>query len=151
MAMRNSGRVALLLVGVAIGAGVVMLGASEERPPPAVPEGPERDLVLLAAIEQAESGGQPGAWNEEEDAVGVLQIRAVMVEDVNRILGEERYQLSDRWDPARSREMFWIYADHYSPAASREVLTRRWSGGPDGASEPATLDAWARARAYLPK
>jgi hypothetical protein len=43
--------------------------------------------ILLAAIIQVESSGNPRAYNQREDAVGILQIRRILVDDLNRIYG----------------------------------------------------------------
>ena len=107
------------------------------------------DPALVAAVEQVESGGNPRAVGDSGKAVGILQIQPIMVRDVNRILGSQRYSLADRLDPVKSREMFWVYADHYSPGASREVIARRWNLGPKGDRSPATVGYWRKVSAAL--
>ena len=63
--------------------------------------------IVLGMI-QVESNGNDEAYNESEDAVGCLQIRPIMVREVNRILkmkGEEyRFKMKDRWDREKSLE-----------------------------------------------
>ena len=41
---------------------------------------------LIKAIMAVESSGNPNAYNEAEQSAGILQIRPIMVEDVNRIM-----------------------------------------------------------------
>ena len=106
-----------------------------------------RDPQLVSAIIEVESGGDPRAVSG--DSVGILQIRPIMVDDVNRILGRRRYTLADRRDPRASIDMFWIYADHYSPGASRETIARRWNGGPTGDRKPHTADYWRKVLSHL--
>lgn len=56
-------------------------------------------------------------WNASGDggkAIGYLQIHKIYVDDVNRILGINRYTYEDRWDPEKSREMTRIYLRHYA-------------------------------------
>jgi soluble lytic murein transglycosylase-like protein len=115
----------------------------------AAPAPPPRDRKLVDAIIHVESRGDPEAVNAREDAVGVLQIRPVMVRDVNRIIGREEFTLADRLDEAQSRRMFWVYSNHYSPGAGRETLARRWNGGPRGDSKKSTLPYWRKVRAAL--
>lgn len=83
------------------------------------------------AIAQVESKGNPRAVNG--DAVGLLQIRPILVRDVNRILklrkSDKRYTLADRYDPRKSREMFEIYQSYYNPSGSVERAIRLWNGG----------------------
>lgn len=106
---------------------------------------------LIAAIAQVESGGDPNAYNAREDAVGILQIRPILVRDCNRILGEDRFALADRTDRAKSEEMFRVIAEHYSKGQSYEVIARRWNGGPRGETKQATAAYWQRVEAALNK
>jgi len=109
----------------------------------------DRYARLLPAIEQVESGGKSDAVGDGGKAVGILQIHPIMVKDVNRILGEERFTLADRLDPAKSREMFRIYSEHYSKGQSDEVLARRWNSGPKGEKKSATLAYWSKVKAAM--
>lgn len=104
---------------------------------------------VWAAICQVESGGDPDAHNPGEDARGIAQIRAIMVRDVNRILGERRYTHDDAYDPVKAREMFDIYNAHYHPTASPERIARCWNGGPRGHERSSTLGYWRRVLAEL--
>ena len=86
---------------------------------------------VTAAIAQVESKGNTRAVNG--DAVGLLQIRPILVRDINRILrlrkSSKRYTLADRYDPRKSREMFEIYQSYYNPSGSVERAIRLWNGG----------------------
>ena len=48
------------------------------------------DTDILSAIIYVESKGNPQAYAPGEDAVGILQIRKCMVDDVNRILKRKK-------------------------------------------------------------
>ncbi len=104
---------------------------------------------LIAAIEMVESGGKADAVGDGGKAVGILQIQPVMVEDVNRILGEDRFTLADRLDAAKSREIFKVYTDHYSAGRTDDVKARRWNGGPRGDRKAATLTYWHKVQKHL--
>ena len=108
----------------------------------------DRYARLLPAIEQVESGGKSDAVGDGGKAVGILQIHPIMVKDVNRILGEERYTLADRLDPAKSREMFRVYSDHYAKGDA-EKAARCWNGGPGGHKKSATLAYWGKVKAAM--
>lgn len=108
----------------------------------------ERDLSLLNAMIHVESQGNPAAQGTHGE-VGILQIKPQMVRDVNRILGENRFTLRDRYSPAKSVEIFWIYTDYYSPGARRETIARRWNGGPTGEKNRTTTRYWGKIRAAL--
>lgn len=104
---------------------------------------------VLPAIEQVESGGDANAIGDNGLAVGILQIHPVMVDDCNRIAKAKglnlTFTLADRKDPAKSRQMFRVYSDHYS-AGSCEKIARNWNGGPKGHTKNATLPYWAKVR-----
>ena len=86
---------------------------------------------VTAAIAQVESKNNPRAVNG--DAVGLLQIRPILVRDINRILrlrnSTKRYTFADRYNPQKSREMFEIYQSYYNPSGSVEKAIRLWNGG----------------------
>jgi hypothetical protein len=64
-----------------------------------------QDAVILAFI-LAESGGNPWAYNKKENARGVLQIRPIMIKEVNRIAGYEKWKHKDAWNPEKSVMIF---------------------------------------------
>jgi hypothetical protein len=109
---------------------------------------PGREFIdILNAIVIVESQGDPTAYAPSEDAVGILQIRKVLVDDVNRILKRKgsffRYTYNDRWDVDKSFEMFDIYCDYYNLETAEE-MARGWNGGPRGINNPATEIYWAK-------
>jgi len=100
-------------------------------------------LNLFLAICAVESGNNPNAVNLKENAVGVAQIRPIMVRDVNRICGAPVFGLKDRYDPEASYEMFKIYIKHYGAKTPREV-SMQWNGGPKGYEKKSTLGYWRK-------
>ena len=112
---------------------------------------------LVAAIAQVESGGWAMAHNKSEDAVGILQIRPIMVREVNRILGSETFTLRDRWSPERSQDIFRIYVEHWARRhptivanlGFEEHAARIWNGGPEGCSKESTNEYWRRVKAAM--
>ena len=106
---------------------------------------------LFHAICQVESSGNPKAHHKGEDSRGIVQIRAIMVKDINRILGEDRYTHDDAWCVKKSREMFDIYRLHYHPDGDAERIARCWNGGPKGHRKQATLPYWRKIQAALKK
>ena len=107
---------------------------------------------LLSAIIMVESRNNDSAHAVGEDAVGVLQIRKVMVDDVNRILKRKginkTYTYNERWDRNKSIEMFHIFVDYYNLETDEEVA-RGWNGGPRGINNPATEQYWLKVEDYL--
>ncbi|MBP5258493.1 MAG: transglycosylase SLT domain-containing protein [Prevotella sp.] len=87
---------------------------------------------VINAIIQVESGGNPNARNGQY--AGVLQIAPVMVAQCNQILKKEnsskRYTLNDRFNVAKSKEMFILVQKHYNKSNSIERAIRMWQGGP---------------------
>jgi len=102
---------------------------------------------LIAAIIQVESGGDTLAYNSKEDAVGCLQIRPIMVREVNRLLGKDSFTLSDRWSKVKSIQMFNILRSHLK-GASDEKIARTWNGGYNGHNIPQTMQYWNKVKKY---
>ena len=114
---------------------------------------PGREFIdILNAIVTVESQGNPKAYAANEDAVGILQIRRVLVDDVNRILKRKgsffRYTYNDRWDVEKSFEMFDIYCDYYNFQTAEE-MARGWNGGPRGINKSATEVYWVKVQNEL--
>lgn len=73
----------------------------------------ERELLILS-IMSVESNFNPEAEGKQGDT-GILQIRQIYVDEVNRILGYDKYTLSDAHDVDKSIEMFDILQNHHNP------------------------------------
>ena len=102
---------------------------------------------ILSAIMLVESGYNDSAHAIGEDAVGCLQIRKTMVDDVNRILQYKKspikFTYQDRWDRHKSIKMFKIYCKHYKLTTAEEIA-RCWNGGPRGINNPITINYWEK-------
>ena len=107
---------------------------------------------LLSAIIHVESSGRDSAYHKGEDAVGCLQIRKCMVNDVNRILkrqkSDKRYAYDDRWLRYKSIEMFEVYCKHYGLITAEEIA-RCWNGGPRGMQNDITAGYWKKVQKNL--
>ena len=107
---------------------------------------------LLSAIIHVESSNNDSAYRTNEDAVGCLQIRKCMVNDVNRILKRQksdiRFTYDDRWLRNKSIKMFNIYCKHYGLTTAEEIA-RCWNGGPRGMDNPLTADYWRKVQENL--
>ena len=107
---------------------------------------------LLSALIMVESSNNDSAYVASEDAVGCLQIRKCMVNDVNRILKRQgkdlRYSYDDRWMRSRSIKMFEIYCKHYGLTTAEEIA-RCWNGGPRGMQNDITAGYWKKVKKNL--
>tara|TARA_R110002033_G_scaffold127299_1_gene168839 strand:- start:39 stop:572 length:534 start_codon:yes stop_codon:yes gene_type:complete len=107
---------------------------------------------LLSAIMFVESSYNDSAYHKGEDAVGCLQIRKCMVDDVNRILHRQksdiRFIYDDRWLRNKSIEMFDIYCKHYGLTTAEEIA-RCWNGGPQGMQNEMTARYWKKVKNQL--
>ena len=83
---------------------------------------------LIEAIIQVESGGNPRA--RSGSSVGILQITPICVKECNNILRTQKYSLSDRYNPEKSKEMFALIQNKYNPKHNIERAIRLWNGGP---------------------
>ena len=103
--------------------------------------------TLLMAVMAVESNFDTMAYNSKENAVGCLQIRPIMVREVNRLLGKDSFKLKDRWSKAKSIQMFNILRSHLK-GASDEEIARTWNGGYNGKNIPETLQYWIKVKQY---
>ncbi len=103
---------------------------------------------LIDAIMYVESRGDTNAHNIKEDAVGCLQIRPIMLREVNRLLGYNKYNLFDRWSKSKSIEMFEIIRQN-TPNPTDEILARNWNGGWNGYKKQSTLKYWNKVKQQL--
>lgn len=116
---------------------------------------PVEDLQyhLTDALIQVESAGKDSAFNISENAAGCLQIRPIMVREVNRILRKQgntlRFDLSDRWSRDKSLEMFHIWREYHHPNSTDEVIARNWNGGPKGYEKESTIKYWKKVKGKL--
>jgi hypothetical protein len=106
-------------------------------------------IDIMNAIMEVESNNNDSAYRANEDAVGCLQIRKCMVNDVNRILKRRKSTLkftyNDRWSRDKSIYMFEIYCNYYGLKTAEEIA-RCWNGGPRGINNPATVRYWNKVK-----
>ena len=107
---------------------------------------------ILSALMYVESSNNDSAYNASEDAVGCLQIRKTMVNDVNRILRKRkspvRFTYEDRWCRYKSINMFKIYCKYYNLTTAEEIA-RCWNGGPRGMQNDITSGYWKKVKKNL--
>ena len=107
---------------------------------------------IISAIMFVESSYNNFAYNPNEDAVGCLQIRRCMVDDINRILERKnsllRFNYNDRWSRKKSIQMFEIYRKYYN-LNTYEKIARCWNGGPNGLYKSATTDYWNKVKTKI--
>ena len=112
--------------------------------------------TLLEAIILVESRGKEDCIGDRhlgKPSIGVLQIRPIMVREVNRILKKQKikkkYELDDRYSREKSIEMFYIWKDYYHSEDSDEVIARCWNGGPKGWKRKGTEYYWSKVQKEL--
>ena len=112
----------------------------------------ESSTHLLSSIIQVESCNNDSAYRASEGAVGCLQIRQCMVNDINRILKRQkstlRFTYNDRWSRIKSIQMFSIYCNYYNLTTNEEIA-RCWNGGPRGMNNPLTVNYWKKVKKDL--
>lgn len=103
---------------------------------------------MIAAIEWCESRQNRLAYNINENAAGILQIRPVMIAEANRLIGWEKYTLSDRFDVRKSRELFiLIQTSKLNDPYNLDSLAHVWNcGSNDAAKLKKTMDYRDRVR-----
>lgn len=84
---------------------------------------------LVKAIAHIESRHNTDAVSSCGTYVGFLQISKIVVDDCNRIIGEQKYEYEHRYDKQSSIEMFYIIQGYYNPKGDIEKAIRIWNGG----------------------
>ena len=115
------------------------------------------DSDLVTALIHVESRGNDSAIGDRHlvgnEAVGALQIRPIMVREVNRILkiqkSDKRYSLKDRFERDKSIEMFYIWKNYHHKDSEAEVIARNWNGGPKGFKLNRTVKYWNKVEKQL--
>lgn len=86
---------------------------------------------VMDAIIQVESEGNPKAVSG--NSCGAMQITPILVRECNNILkrrkSKKRFKLSDRFNVAKSKEMFILFQSVHNPQNSIEQAIRSWNGG----------------------
>lgn len=86
---------------------------------------------VMDAIIQVESEGSSKAVSG--NSCGAMQITPILVKECNNILkrrkSKKRFKLSDRFNVAKSKEMFILFQSFYNPKNSIEQAIRSWNGG----------------------
>ena len=112
---------------------------------------------FINALIQVESRGNDSAIGDRHikggEAVGALQIRPIMVREVNRILklkkSKIRFKMTDRFDRDKSIEMFTIWKEFHHDDSDFETIARNWNGGPNGYKKSRTEKYWAKVEQEL--
>ena len=115
------------------------------------------DERLVSALILVESRGNDSAIGDRHlvgnEAVGALQIRPIMVREINRILkiqkSDKRFILKDRFERAKSIEMFYIWKNYHHKDSEPEVIARNWNGGPKGYKVSRTEKYWLKVEKQL--
>jgi len=120
-----------------------------------VPKTPSIEPLIDALI-MVESLGNDSAIGDVhmgEPSVGVLQIRPIMVREVNRILKLKRsgykFKRKDRFSREKSIEMFMIWYEFHHKDSDYEKISRSWNGGPKGHRNDRTLHYWKKVQQEL--
>lgn len=135
---------------------VIKLEPKQVQPIEVEVETPDLNNLVNAMI-YVESRGNDSAVGDRHikggEAVGALQIRPIMVREVNRILkiqkSEKRFDLADRYDREKTIEMFSVWKNYHHPDGGFEEIARTWNGGPRGHKNKRTEKYWIKVQQQL--
>lgn len=82
-------------------------------------------LAMAKAIACVESNNTDNAVNG--NCVGWLQISPIMVREANRLIGEDYFDTSDRWNRLNSYLIFQIIMERYNPSLSLRKACKLWN------------------------
>lgn len=106
---------------------------------------------LLSSIATVESSNNSKAVGDSGKALGIYQLHAEYVADVNRIY-KTNYKHEDAFDAKIAKGIVAKYLAHYGKQyektvgkpATAEVLARIHNGGPNGWKKDATIKYWCK-------
>ena len=102
----------------------------DTTPEPSLYEIEEAILDCMAeAFAQVESRGNSKAYRADENACGCLQIRQPMVDEANRIIGEEAFHLADCFSKETSFALFRIIMREHNPELDVDAACDIWNPG----------------------
>lgn len=108
----------IILKTIALLISVFIIGAFTTHPvkteAPVIIDTVDHWALFTQALIDVESGGNDTIVGEHHDG-GCLQITPIAIKEANRILGREEYTLSDRFNRARSIEVFNVIQGFYNP------------------------------------
>ena len=81
--------------------------------------------LFIEALSIVESNGDSMAVGTRDDC-GILQITPILVQDANRISGEG-FTLDDRFNVAKSVEMFNVIQSYYNPGHDKQLALKVWN------------------------
>ena len=84
---------------------------------------------LIASIAFVESRHNANLVSKNKTYVGYLQISKVCVNEANNIVGYKKYKYADRFDKAKSIEMFHIIQEKHNPKKDIYLAMRIWNEG----------------------
>lgn len=108
--------------------------------------------ALLNAIKMVES--KNGKYlNGKNGEFGPYQMKRIVIDDVNRILGTKIYKYEDAMDEQKSRDICEFYITYWAEKAGMkhdvEAMARIWNGGPKGYKKKSTIKYWNKIKEVL--
>lgn len=85
--------------------------------------------AVMLAIEQVESRGKSNLVSRDGKYVGCLQMSEICVRQCNQILGYKKFTSKDRYNRAKSHEMFVVFQEYFNPEGNIEFAIRLWNSG----------------------
>lgn len=82
---------------------------------------------LVEAFIQVESDGNNRAVNKDSGATGCLQLTNTMILEANRLIGRNKYKLSDRTNRRKSIEIFHVIMQNKNPAYDIHLAAKIWN------------------------
>jgi hypothetical protein len=87
--------------------------------------------------------------NKNSDAVGLVQTRCIMVDEINRKFKFKKYTYEDRLNPVKSYQMLLDFQLFYNKERNLEKTAKTWHGGPNGMYKTSTIGYWNQIKLRL--
>lgn len=93
---------------------------------------PKMIALMVTIFCQLETGDDPKKPNVD-DMVGVGHVKSVVVDEINRLVGYEKWQYKDRKNPIKCRAIMFEYLTlKVEPWMSMQGIALLYKKGPDG-------------------
>jgi hypothetical protein len=103
----------------------------------------KRRLKIVRVHAFVESSFNNKGYNKSENAIGYLQIRKIMVKEIN-LHTSFKFSHQQAFSKEISEKAFMAFQNEFNPAWDLELAARRWNGGRQGELKKSTLEYYQK-------
>lgn len=103
----------------------------------------KRRLKIVRVHAFVESSLNSREYNKSENAIGYLQIRKIMVKEIN-LHTSFKFSHQQAFSKGISEKAFIAFQNEFNPTWDLELAARRWNGGRQGELKESTLEYYKK-------